>query len=107
MDIQAVYNFLTSIFKKRPLSMKLFMYEIIYLGFFLQVNLVAHRIRKHFKMSVGSEYQTVFQKGYINLFHSAIYKVTVPLILAVRWLLGLLEVPLVYRASYSASLIHL
>ena len=52
------------------------MYKIIYLGFFLQVNLVAHRIRKHFKMSVGSEYQIVFQKGYINLFHSAIYKVT-------------------------------
>ena len=70
MDIQAVYNFLTSIFKKRPLSMKLFMYEIIYLGFFLQVNLVAHRIRKHFKMSVGSEYQTVFQKGWTILhFH--------------------------------------
>lgn len=81
MDIQAVYNFLTtSIFKKRPLSVKLFMYEIIYLGFFLQVNLVACRRRKCLKMSVGSEYQIVFQKGYINLFHSAIYKVTCSII---------------------------
>lgn len=56
--------------------MKLFMYEIIYLGVFLQVNLVARRRRKRLKMSVSSEYQIVFQKGYINLFHSAIYKVT-------------------------------
>ena len=56
--------------------MKLFMYEIIYLGVFLQVNLVARRRWKRLKMSVSSEYQIVFQKGYINLFHSAIYKVT-------------------------------
>lgn len=71
MDIQAVYNFLTtSIFKKRPLSMKLFMYEIIYLGFFLQVNLVARRRRKRLKISVGSEYQIVFQKKNIYKFVS-------------------------------------